>query len=296
MKAMRDPIVTLLTDFGTNDHYVASMKGVILKINPHCKVIDITHHIHPQDIMEGAFVLANAFSYFPEGTVHLAVVDPEVGGPRDPILIVTDHFFFVGPDNGLFSLALRKEKIRETYVLTEKRFFLPEISQTFHGRDIFAPVAGHLTLGISPKAFGRRIDSLKTLNFPEPIVRGMNLIGEVIHIDSFGNLITNIGREGFSQFIQGRPFLIKAGKGVIKGLKDGYWEGKKNEPIALFGSGGCLEIAVREGSAEKMLKMKKGDSIRICTKFQIITNDQNSKQNPENNPIISLSPRGRGRG
>jgi len=265
---MKHPIITLLTDFGTKDYYVASMKGVILGINPRCKVVDISHHIHPQDIMAGAFVLAHAFSYFPEGTIHLAVVDPGVGGARAPILIVTDHFFFVGPDNGLFSLVLRKEKIRETYVLTEKRFFLPEISQTFHGRDIFAPVAGHLTLGISPKAFGRRIDSLKTLNFPEPIVRGMNLIGEVIHIDSFGNLITNIGREGFSQFIQGRPFLIKAGKGIIKGLKDGYWEGKKNEPIALFGSGGCLEIAVREGSAEKMLKMKKGDSIRISTKFQ----------------------------
>lgn len=263
MKTVRNPIVTLLSDFGTKDHYVASMKGVILSINPRCQVVDIAHQIRPQDILEGAFVLANSFSYFPEGTIHLGVVDPEVGGARAPVLIVTERFFLVGPDNGLFSFVLRKEGMKEAYVLTEKRFFLPEISHTFHGRDIFAPVAGHLTLGVSPKSFGRRISSLKTLNIPEPMAGDNGLSGQVIHIDSFGNLITNIDREEFSRFIQSRPFLIRAGKKTIKVLKRGYWEGKKGEPMVLFGSGGFLEVAVREGCAEKQLNLRKGDSIRI---------------------------------
>lgn len=260
---MKTPLITLLTDFGTRDHYVASMKGVILRINPKCKIVDISHQIHPQDITEGAFVLASAFSYFPEGTIHLAVVDPEVGGARHPVLLVTDHFYFIGPDNGLFSLVLRKERMKEAYILTEKRYFLPEVSSTFHGRDLFAPVAGHLTLGVSPKAFGKRVDSLKTLTFTGPRIGGEDLVGEVIHIDSFGNLITNIDRKTFLKFIQQRSFLIRAGRRTIQSLTRGYWEGKKDEPIALFGSSGLLEVAVREGSAEKMLKMKKGDPIRI---------------------------------
>lgn len=268
MKPVKDPIVTLLTDFGTKDHYVASMKGAILSVNPRCKVVDITHHIQPQNIIEGAFVFSNAFSYFPKGTVHVAVVDPEVGGARDPILIVTEHSFCVGPNNGLFSLALRKDRMKDAYVLTEKRFFLPEISHTFHGRDIFAPVAGHLTLGISPKAFGRRIDSLKTLDLIEPSAKEKRLIGEVIHVDSFGNLITNIHRDRFSRFIQGRPFLIRVGKVTIKVLTRGYWEGQKGEPIALFGSGGFLEVAVREGNAEKRLKVRRGDPVQISIKSQ----------------------------
>ncbi len=260
---MRDPIVTLLTDFGIKDHYVASMKGVILRINPHCKMVDITHEIPPQDIFEGAFVLANAYSYFPEGTVHLAVVDPEVGGKREPILIVTDRYFFVGPDNGIFSLALQKEKVKGAYTLSEKRFHLPEVSQTFHGRDIFAPVAGHLTLGISPEALGKEIDSWKRLSFPSPIFQDRSLKGKVVHIDSFGNLITNIDRDRFYQFTKNRPFLVQAGKMEIRDLKSGYYEAKKGEAIALFGSTGLLEISVREGSAQKIFKIKKGDEVRI---------------------------------
>ncbi len=270
---MRNPIVTLLTDFGAKDHYVASMKGVILRINPRCKVVDISHQIFPQDIFEGAFVLGNTYSYFPEGTIHLAVVDPEVGGERNPILLVTDRYFFVGPDNGIFSFALKKEKVREAYVLNEKRFHLPEVSPTFHGRDIFAPVAGHLSLGISPKSFGKKIDSWKTLSFSVPAFKETRIEGEVIHIDSFGNLITNIDREGFNKFIRNRPFLIQVGKERIRGIKNGYWDGKKGEVMALFGSIGLLEISVREGNAKKKLRMCRGDRIQISTRF----NAQNSK-------------------
>jgi len=260
---MKDPIITLLTDFGTEDHYVASMKGVILKINPRCKVVDITHQVVPQNIEEAAFLLANAYSYFPEGTVHLAVVDPEVGGARNPLLIVTDRFFFVGPDNGLFSYALKREKVRGAYCLTERRFFLPEVSSTFHGRDIFAPVAGHLTLGVPPKAFGQKIHSWKTFDFPSPIIMGKKMVGRVIHIDSFGNLITNIERKQLDLFVGDQPFHILAGKKRINGVRRGYWEVKRGEILALIGSGGYLEISLREGNAQKMLKAKKGDGIEI---------------------------------
>lgn len=260
---MKNPIVTLLTDFGTKDHYVASMKGVILRINPQCTLIDITHQIEPQDVEEGAFVLASAFSYFPKGTIHLAVVDPEVGGPRDPILIVTDHFFFVGPDNGLLTLVLHQEKVKEAFKLTEKRFFLPNVSNTFHGRDLFAPVSAHLTLGISPKAFGRRIDSWKTLEFQRPLVKGRAMIGKVIHIDSFGNLITNIGEKDLDHFIGKLPFHIRIGKRRIVGIQRGYWETGRGDLLALIGSSGLLEISVNEGNAQKVLKVKRGDPVRI---------------------------------
>ena len=263
---MKNPIVTLLTDFGTKDHYVASIKGVILRINPLCTLIDITHQIKPQDVEEGAFVLASAFSYFPKGTIHLAVVDPEVGGPRDPILIVTDHFFFVGPDNGLFSLVLHKEKVKEAFKLTENRFFLPKVSDTFHGRDLFAPVAGHLALGISPKAFGRRIDSWKTLEFQGPLIEKKSMVGKVVHIDSFGNLITNIEEKNLGYFVRGIPFHILIGKRRIEGIQRGYWEAERGDLLALIGSSGLLEISVNEGNAQKVLKVKRGDPIRIQLK------------------------------
>ncbi|MBM4341174.1 MAG: SAM-dependent chlorinase/fluorinase [Deltaproteobacteria bacterium] len=266
---LKHPIITLLTDFGTKDHYVASMKGVILRINPRCKVVDITHQVEPQDIVGGAFLLANAFSYFPEGTVHLAVVDPEVGRARKSILIVTKNYFFIGPDNGLLEPAAKKDGIERIVVLTDKKYFLPEISATFHGRDIFAPVAGHLSLGIAPPAFGKKAGDCERLDVGQPEIRGNRLTGRVIHIDHFGNLISNIEKEEFIRFIKDRPFLISAGKKMIQSLKRGYYEGNKNVPIALFGSGGYLEISVREGNAQKMLKVKRGDGVQISTKSQI---------------------------
>jgi len=260
---MRKPLVTLLTDFGTNDHYVASIKGPILCVNPRCTIVDISHEVKPHDIREGAFILANAFRFFPEGTIHLCVVDPGVGGPRRPILIESNNYFFVGPDNGLLSIASRQNGIKEIIGLTEMRFFRPEVSQTFHGRDIFAPVAGHLSLGVRPRAFGKRIDSFIEIELKKPDVKGETMTGEVLHIDRFGNLITNIVEKKFYPFIKDRTFQIRAGNKTVNALKRGYWEGKKGEVIALVGSGGFLEIAIREGSAGKRLKLKRGDQIRI---------------------------------
>jgi S-adenosylmethionine hydrolase len=260
---MKKPIITLLTDFGTKDHYVASMKGTILNINPRCTLIDITHHINPHHIREGAFILANAYSSFPKGTIHLSVVDPGVGSPRKPILLATESYFFVGPDNGLFTFALQREKVRKVVALKNPKYFLSHISTTFHGRDLFAPVAAYLSLGVKPEAFGPELDSWAELDFKKPRIRRRELIGEILYIDTFGNLISNIDKQQLLHFIKDHPFLIKIGKRAIHGLKKGYWEGKRNELIALIGSGGFLEFSIREGNAQKGLKVRKGDEIEI---------------------------------
>jgi len=265
---MRKPIITLLTDFGTKDHYVAAMKGVILSINPGCLLVDISHDVVPQDIQEGALILANTFFYFPKRTIHLSVVDPGVGSPRKPVLLVTQNYFFVGPDNGLFGLVAQRERVKQLVVLTRKKYFLPSVSMTFHGRDIFAPVAAHLSLGVKPSAFGYETRSLNELEIQRPIVKDGKLSGEILHIDTFGNLVSNISEERLFQFIRGRPFLIRAGRKGIRDLKSGYWEGKKGEPIAMIGSSGFLEISVREGNAQKMLRAKRGDPILVTTRRQ----------------------------
>jgi S-adenosylmethionine hydrolase len=265
---MKKAIITLLTDFGTKDHYVASMKGTVLNINPRCILVDITHHVSPHDITEGAFILANAYSSFPKGTIHLSVVDPGVGSPRAPILLVTKKYFFVGPDNGLFTLALRKEKVRKGIVLSNPKYFLPHRSTTFHGRDLFAPVAAHLSMGVEPEAFGPILNSWVKIDFENPRIRGRALVGKILHIDAFGNLISNIEGQKLFNYVRDDSFVVRVGKRSIQGLKKAYWEGKKNDPMALIGSGGFLEVSIREGSAQKMLKVKKGDPIWISTKFQ----------------------------
>ncbi|MEW6376994.1 MAG: SAM-dependent chlorinase/fluorinase [Thermodesulfobacteriota bacterium] len=260
---MKNPIITLLTDFGTKDYYVASMKGVILSINPRCALIDITHEVSPYHIEEGAFILACAYKTFPKGTIHLSVVDPGVGSSRRPILFVTTNYFFVGPDNGLFSLAAQREKVKQVVLLSNTKYFSPRISNTFHGRDIFAPVAAHLSLGVKPKAFGNVVDSWKKLSFRKPREKAGVLKGEVLHIDDFGNLISNINQEELFRFAKDYPFMIKVGKRTIHGLKKGYWAGQKRELMALFGSTGFLEISIREGNAQKMLRVKKGDRVIV---------------------------------
>jgi len=260
---MRNAIVTLLTDFGTRDHYVASMKGVILRINPRCTLVDITHHISPHNIKEGAFVLNSAFSSFPKGTIHLSVVDPGVGGPRRPLLFVTSDYFFIGPDNGLFTLILRREKVKAVVALNNFKFFLSKVSTTFHGRDLFAPVAAYLSLGVKPERFGNRVDSWVEIPFQQPVKKEKSMVGEIFHVDTFGNLISNIDGERLLRFTRDRPFVVRLGKRAIHSLRKGYWEGRRNEVIALIGSGGYLEVSVREDNAKKVLKAKEGDKVEI---------------------------------
>jgi S-adenosylmethionine hydrolase len=257
------PIITLLSDFGLKDPYMASMKGVILSINPKCTLVDITHQINSHDIKEGAFILAQAYSYFPKGTIHLSVIDPGVGSARKPILIVSKNYFFVGPDNGLFTVALRRERVKEAIVLSNEKFFLSEISSTFHGRDIFAPAAAYLSLGVKPECFGPSTKSWHEISFSEPAMKQGKLVGEIVHIDSFGNLVSNIDHKSLLEFSKDRPFVIRIGKRTLRGVKKGYWEGMKNEPIALIGGGGLLEISVREENAQKALKIKRGDRVVV---------------------------------
>ena len=208
MKAKGRPVVTLTTDFGTADPYVGAMKGVILSINPHVSIVDISHEVRPQSILEGAFVIGNSHEFFPEGTIHVVVVDPGVGTPRIPLLLATPSATFVAPDNGVLTRVIKKGFRRPpevagdcrvavpegyaAYHLTSQQFWLHPVSSTFHGRDIFAPVAAHLSLGVSAHLLGEEVDHLAWLPQQEPISDGDRLTGQVVHVDRFGNLITNI--------------------------------------------------------------------------------------------------------
>jgi len=260
---MKRRIITFLTDFGRKDHYVASMKGVILGINPACTLVDISHEVRPHDIREGALTLANAYSYFPKGTIHLAVVDPGVGSSRKPVLFMTKDYFFLGPDNGVLSLAAEKDGVKKAIVLSNRKFFRPSVSSTFHGRDIFAPVAGYLSTGIKPESLGRIVRSWVKFDFGKPwIVKG-DLVGEIFHIDAFGNMVTNVSQQDLNRFAKKRAIVISIGKREIRGLKKSYWEARKRELLALIGSGEFLEISVREGDAQKVLKCRRSDRVRI---------------------------------
>lgn len=256
-------IITLLTDFGTVDSYVGAMKGAVLSINPDATIIDISHQIPPQDIMAGAFVLSHAAPFFPTGTIHIAVVDPGVGEKRKPILIETDRYFFVGPDNGIFSLALQNERIRWKIHLTNKDYFLGHISPTFHGRDIFSPVAAYLSLGIEPFLFGKKIKAIKRLEIKKPVRCSGKIIGQIIRIDRFGNLITNIDEGLLKSIFKNRRFKVEVCGNIIEKFVPTYSYAKKDEIISLIGSSGFLEIAMREKDISAELGMKRGDKVEV---------------------------------
>lgn len=196
---MSAKIITLTTDFGTRDGFVGIMKGVILSIAPEVRIVDIGHWVKPQDVLEGQFLLIRAVTYFPKGTIHVAVIDPDVGTARRPIAVERDEMILVGPDNGLFTPWLDGAAV---YHLTNSRYFLDKPSATFHGRDIFAPVAAHLAGGVPPAEMGERIDDPVRLEIPKPKIKKGTIRGEVIHIDYFGNLITNIPAYAMEPFLQ----------------------------------------------------------------------------------------------
>ncbi|HEX8748246.1 MAG TPA: SAM-dependent chlorinase/fluorinase, partial [Pyrinomonadaceae bacterium] len=189
-------VVSLLTDFGTSDYFVGAMKGAVLRVNPRVRIVDITHEIPPHDIYTGAFTLMAAYGSFPEKTVHVAVIDPGVGSERRPILAVSRDYFFVGPDNGLFGYVYEREEQVRVFHLTNERYFSGSVSATFHGRDLFAPVAGAVSLGVDPSELGREITDYVRLESLAVRVAGPGQVeAAVIHIDRFGNCITNITRE-----------------------------------------------------------------------------------------------------
>ena len=256
------PIITLTTDFGLADVYVGVMKGVIFSINPACTIVDITHAIEPRNSVAGAFALECACPYFPAGAIHVAVVDPGVGSGRRALVVQTDRCLFVGPDNGIFSFALSAPGMKAVYELTASDYFLPEVSATFHGRDIFAPVAAHLTKGVRPERLGRRIDDPVMLPQAVPVMRGEgSLEGCIAHIDCFGNLTTTIRRDMLQGFFQQGGIRAEVKGAAITKIMPSYAAAQEGEPFCIIGSSGRLEISVKNSSAAQLLRACRGDSI-----------------------------------
>lgn len=255
-------IITLTTDFGTEDWFVGTMKGVIASINPRATVVDIAHAIHNGNVRAGAFALAASYKYFPKGTVHVAIVDPGVGGKRRAIAIQTQRYFFVGPDNGVLSFALRGERIKTVRALKNETYFLKPVSQTFHGRDVFAPVAAHLARGVSTAKFGPAMRDFVRLDWPEPKVLSKSVEGEVVYIDKFGNAITNIPATTVTSL--GREILrIFKGRKRICAIGTHYQSVPARQAVAVPGSSGYLEIAVNGGNASAILGLHIGDPIDV---------------------------------
>jgi len=255
-------IITLTSDFGLQDHFVSVMKAVILGIHPESRLIDISHQIPAQDVMACAWVLRNSSMHFPPGTVHLVVVDPGVGTKRTPVAIRINDQFFVGPDNGIFSL-IADEHEYEAYELNNRNYWKPNPSNTFHGRDIFAPVAAHLASGVPITELGERIDELVTYRWATPIADKDGIQGWVLHIDSFGNLVTNISSEIINEAIGEGSVKIYVGNTILNQMVDTYGDVEDGEPAAYIGSTGMLEIAIAKGNASEMLGVVKGAQISI---------------------------------
>jgi len=253
-------VITLTTDLGLTDAYVAAMKGVILGINPEAKLVDICHTIKPQNIAQAAFVLSQAYPFFPAGTIHVVVVDPGVGTERRAIILRTKSADFVAPDNGVLSYVTQQSSAWEAVAITKPQLWRPKVSTTFHGRDIFAPVAARLSLGLPPTDFGSVITSVITLPLSQPSqAADGSIVGHIVHIDGFGNLITDIKKDDLPK--GKRALTIEVSAQLIGGLSHTYAEGKGL--LALFGSDGYLEIAVKEGSASAFLAAKVGDEVIV---------------------------------
>lgn len=255
-------IITLTTDFGLQDHYVSTMKAVILGIAPEVRLVDISHDIPPQDVMAGAWVVRNSAFFFPPGTVHLVVVDPGVGTERKPVALEIMEQIFVGPDNGIFSLIANLPEYKATN-LTAEKYWKVNPSNTFHGRDVFAPVAAHLANGVSREKLGDPVEKLITYRWATPIADKAGIQGWIVHIDRFGNLISNIPEDLIGNSVNGRRVKIYVGNTILHEIVKSYGYVEDGEPVAYIGSSGMLEIAINKGNASEMLSVKKGAQISI---------------------------------
>jgi S-adenosylmethionine hydrolase len=256
-------IITLTTDFGRDSAYVAAMKGVILSINPAAVIVDISHGIGPQNIVEGAFVLGEATRWFPAGSIHVAVVDPGVGTERRIVYAQVGGQQYICPDNGLLSYVCRERPPEAAFAVTNRSLFLAEVSNTFHGRDIMAPVAARLSLGLPPRELGPAIDDLDLLAWPRPERRDDAVIGRILFADSFGNLITSIRREDVPDDIEPASFAVEAAHQKLAGIVRTYGDAALGTLVALFGSSGLLELAIVQGNAAAQLKLAIGEPVRI---------------------------------
>jgi hypothetical protein len=255
-------LITLTTDFGLNDAFVGIMKGVIAGINPHARVIDLAHGIPAQDILAGALTLRHSIAYFPPGTIHVAVVDPGVGSARRPLLIESNGNFLVGPDNGVLSLAVGDSTPTRIVQLANPTYHLQPTSATFHGRDIFAPAAAHLSRGVPPDAFGEKMDSFVKLALPKTVRTEKTLAGEVIYVDQFGNLFTNVERRDLTGLAMDQ-LAVALGGYRIQSIAAHYTAVRHGEFVAIFNSWGLLEIALNQGNAAQRTGAKVGDKVTI---------------------------------
>lgn len=293
-------LIALLTDFGLKDNYVGVMKGVMLSINPKLEFVDITHEVASHQIRQASFLLLKSYSYFPKGTIFLAVVDPGVGSWRKAIAIKTKNYFFVGPDNGVLSLACRQDSIKEIVLLENKKYFLKQIYSTplekiadfnpvrslalrdaisngikergsltgftFHGRDIFAPAAAYLSKGVSLSSFGRSISKIEKIKLSLPRIKNNSLEGEVIYADRFGNLVTNFKKEELDKFLEDKRLNAFLNKKPIKKICSFYAEAKDKEPFFIEGSFGYLEISLKDKSAKEYFGIKDIEKVKVMVR------------------------------
>jgi len=258
-----DPIITLTTDFGTGDHLVGTMKGVILNVNPAARIVDINHHVVPYDLLDGALTIASAYPYFPPRTIHVVVVDPGVGTQRRPLLVSAGQHYFVAPDNGVLSMIFERESCIVRHISAE-HYYLNPVSSTFHGRDIFAPVAAWLSKAWQTEAFGEEITDFTRFALPKPKATGQSVKGIVLRVDAFGNLVTNFTAEEIpaASIQAGKIKLTVGGKQIAK-LAQTFGQGPAGEPIAVMGSSGFLEIAVNRGNAARTLGVNRAAEVTL---------------------------------
>jgi S-adenosylmethionine hydrolase len=258
------PIITLTTDYGTNDHLVGTLKGVILKINPEARIVDINHNVVPYDVLDGALSIAAAYSYFPPRTIHVVIVDPGVGTQRRPLLVSGAQHYFVAPDNGVLSLVYEQESSLAVRHITAEHYFLNPISNTFHGRDVFAPAAAWLSKNWQTPSFGEEISDFVRFSLPKTKASDHAIKGVVLRVDHFGNLMTNLTVEDLP------PAMVAAGKlkllvgsKEIHRLAQTYTQGAPDEPFAILGSSGFLEISVNKGNAARLLGVQRGAEVTL---------------------------------
>lgn len=267
----RSGIITLTTDFGLADPYVGVLKGVIWGILPQARVVDLTHQVRPQAVLQGGFLLSTAYRYFPRGTVHLAVVDPGVGTARPAVAVETPYALFVAPDNGLLSYVWEERTEAERAAtrcveLSEPRFWLPRVSNTFHGRDLFAPVAAHLAAGVDLGELGRPREGLVLDAQIRPVVQEDGAVrGRIVHVDRFGNCITNVGEEQVAAMVRRGLLQCEVSGHRLEGLARTYADVPNGRPVVLVGSSGRLEIAVHGGSAATQLGVDVDDPVQVWT-------------------------------
>jgi len=264
---LANAIITLTTDYGTNDHLVGTLKGVILKINPDVTIVDITHNVTAFDLLDGALAVGSAYSYFPAKTIHVVVVDPGVGTERRPLLVSAGNQYFVAPDNGVLSVVYEREP--EGLVVRHanaEHYYLQPVSKTFHGRDVFAPVAAWLTKGWQSASMGEQINDYKRFALPRPKEVDGVVKGVVMRADAFGNLITNFRAEDLPESARNDGIIkLQAGNQPVTRFVETFAQGNTTEPIVYLGSSGYLEIAVNKGNASRTLGLGRGTPV-VLTK------------------------------